>query len=741
MFKKWLSMIVVMVFTVCLAGCGDSDFRIPKQEIEIKKGVEEFERTENYILCGEDGQLELYVKPSTTAFYVKNKTDDSVWYSSPEKATEDMFADGTYRMEMLSNLIVSCENSETQASSRFNSYTGSVIDGDYQITKLEKGFRVDYHFKESDTTIPLCVYLSEGALVTEVVAEEITSKNEEIHLGDISVCPFFGAGGTEDEGYLFVADASGGIINFNNGKTLVAPYERPVYGEDKTKAYERYDLELDELQVAMPVFGIQKNESAFVAIIEGGAANAYLCANVNMQQTSYANVYSRFRLYETLDYEIGSVKAPVYESGDIESPIFSNRYYFLTGEEANYNGMAAQYRSYLMEEYQLTEQEKLDAAIYIELYGGVKKTVSNVGIQTQETVALTTTSQVEEIAELLKAQGVSELVIQYQNWNEDAMKNKSVHKGKVDKKINDGDTTFQDLLLSQEFTFYPALPQLLTFEKGNVIQKLFGTAADISGVSVKNHTYAPGIGTALEKKDYYFLTASSLLQELQKTENAMKKLQLKQVAFSDIGNLVYNDFRDGNLRRANMQILLEKGLSEYSKNYQLMLNNPNVYAIPYATEIFRVPTTSSGHDLLDEEVPFYNMVVSGLIRTAAAPFNNSAVGEDSFLKALETGSMVSYTWLYEDAVLVKNTDLSFLSESNYESYLETAVSQYKVTREIAEKAGSGTIKSHEKIAEGVYCLTYETGLRVYVNYNEAAYETEEGQIGPKAWLLSEGGIE
>ena len=69
-------MIVVMVFTVCLAGCGDSDFRIPKQEIEIKKGVEEFERTENYILCGEDGQLELYVKPSTTAFYVKNKTDD-----------------------------------------------------------------------------------------------------------------------------------------------------------------------------------------------------------------------------------------------------------------------------------------------------------------------------------------------------------------------------------------------------------------------------------------------------------------------------------------------------------------------------------------------------------------------------------------------------------------------------------------------------------------------------------------
>ena len=37
-------------------------------------------------------------------------------------------------------------------------------------------------------------------------------------------------------------------------------------------------------------------------------------------------------------------------------------------------------------------------------------------------------------------------------------------------------------------------------------------------------------------------------------------------------------------------------------------------------------------------------------------------------------------------------------------------------------------------------LTVDEDLH-YVNYNEATYETEEGQIGPKAWLLSEGGIE
>lgn len=737
MFKKWLCMITITALTACLAGCGSLDFRIPKQAVEVLKGTEEMEQTDAYVLCGEDEALRLYVNPATTSFYVENWEDGSIWHSSPEGAEEDEYADGTYRMEMLSNLIVFYENSETQASSRFNSYTGSVLDGDYKIAKIENGFRVDYHFKESDTLIPMCVYLEDGALVTEVIAEEITTQKEEIHLQDIAVCPFFGAGAKEDEGYLFVADASGGLIHFNNGKTSAASYERPVYGEDKTKAYERYDLNLDEQKVAMPVFGIQKNGSAFVSVIEGGAADSYLCANVNMQQTSYANVYAKFRLYGVLDYEIGSVKAPVYEYGDVEIPVFSNRYYFLTGEDADYNGMARKYRSYLMEKYALTEQEKLEAALYIELYGGVKKTVSNFGIQSQETVALTTTSEVAELADMLKAQGISNLVIQYQNWNVDAMKNKSVHKGKAEGKVNQGDTKFQDLLSSEDFTFYPALPRLLTFEKGSIFQKLFGTATDISGVSVENHTYAPGIGTAKDD-DYYFLTASDLLEELQKTSDAMGKYQVNRLAFSDIGNLLYNDYRDGNFRRSNMQVLMEEGLSKYREVYGMMLTNPNVYAIPYATEIFGVPTTSSVQDLLDEEVPFYNMVISGLVRAAATPFNNTAVGEDSFLKALETGSMVAYTWIYEDAVLVKNTDLSFLSESNYRSYMEEAVKQYQVTEEIAKEAGNGTIRSHEKVAEGVYCLTYETGLKVYVNYNETEYETEDGSIAPKSWLIQKG---
>lgn len=740
MLKKWISMLVITVLIVSLAGCGQKNATVPQSEIGAGEVTGTFEKEDAYILCAEEGNLALYVNPATTWFYVENKEDGSKWYSSPANAENDAFADGTYRMEMLSNLIVSCENSETQAYRRINSYTGSVLDGDFTISKLECGFRVDYNFKEASAKIPLCVYLEDNDLVAEVLAGEIKSEVGTIHMGDISVLPFFGAGSKEDEGYIFVADGAGGIIHFNNGKSASPGYERPVYGEDPTKNHDRYDLNLKGRNVAMPVFGVVRNGSAFVSILENAAANAYLCAYTNMQQTSYANVFPRFRLYEVLDYEIGSIEAPVYESGEVLCPSYSVRYCFLSGEQADYNGMAKKYRSYLIEKYNLTEAEDIEPALYIELYGGVQKTVSNFGIQSKKTIPLTTTSQVEEIASLLSEKGVSNLVVQYQNWNKAAMLGKSMKKTGVDKRIEKGDTDFSDLIHTEEFSFYPAVPDMLTFQKAGLFTKLSGTAADISGLSAKNYMYAPGIGTRKEKESYYFLTADKLVEGFRETGKALDSKDIERLALSDAGNLLYNDYREGNLRRENLQLLLEEALGEYGDKYKMMFTSPNVYALPYATEIFRAPTVSSGQDLLDEDVPFYNMVVSGLVRYSAAPLNNSEVGEDGFLKALETGSMAAYTWIYEDASLVKNTDLSFLSSSNYKTYLKQAAEQYKVTSEIAEKAGNGTIESHQKLADGIYCLTYATGLKVYVNYNETEYQEQNvGIIAAHSWLIKERG--
>lgn len=747
MKKKNSILLSLLSAVTILGGCSADGFVPPVITVRTETVQGSFDAAPGYVLCAEQGDLSLYVDPSTTNFYVENRADGSTWHSSPAEAENDLYADGTYRMEMLSTLVVSYAEGKSQLEGRFNTYTGSVMDNDFTIRKIHNGFRVDYHFAEVQATIPLRVYLADGGLQAEVLVNEIQEQNEDIHLCDIAVLPFFGAGGprsqegTEnsfDEGYLFVADGSGGLIHFNNGRYTSAGYNRPVFGRDAAEVLDSYDLSLDGQNIAMPVFGIRRNASAFLAVIENGAAISSLRAYTNMQQTSYANVYSEFSYHGVLDYSLGNVRAPVYEKGETKTPSFSVKYIFLAGEEADYNGMARTYRSYLMEKYRLTEQDSVEPALYLELFGGVSKTVSRLGIQYKTTTSLTNTAQVREIADLMKSKGVENLVISYRNWNTDDLAEKSIHSGAVAGSL-EKEVKMTDLLSSGDFAFYPALYDLTTFTKGSLFKRQFHTATDISGVTVRANKYAPGIGTALDEP-YYLITARDIPAEMQKTFSALNKKNILRVSLSDLGNQLYNDYRDGNVRRENIQLLVEDALDKYGKSFSVLFNCPNSYALPYAAEVFSAPTATSGQDLLDEEVPFYNMVISGLKRYSAAPFNNSAVGDDSFLKALETGSMPSYTWIYENTALVMNTDLSFLSSSNYLTYVDKAAEQYQVMAEIAEKSGNGKIRSHRKVADSVYCLTYETGLEVYVNYGTEDYVLSSGgRVNARSYLLKERG--
>jgi len=49
----------------------------------------------------------------------------------------------------------------------------------------------------------------------------------------LAVLPYFGAGGTNDEGYLLVPDGSGALIYFNNGRQNQLSYNNDIYGWDE----------------------------------------------------------------------------------------------------------------------------------------------------------------------------------------------------------------------------------------------------------------------------------------------------------------------------------------------------------------------------------------------------------------------------------------------------------------------------------------------------------------------------
>ncbi|HBG00053.1 MAG TPA: hypothetical protein DDW87_00560, partial [Firmicutes bacterium] len=72
----------------------------------------------------------------------------------------------------------------------------------------------------------------DGSLGDELLVYDQTRELVTYPLTSVALLRFFGAADTTEEGYIFVPDGSGALINLNNGKTNQTLYSEPVYGRD-----------------------------------------------------------------------------------------------------------------------------------------------------------------------------------------------------------------------------------------------------------------------------------------------------------------------------------------------------------------------------------------------------------------------------------------------------------------------------------------------------------------------------
>lgn len=190
--KKWYCFAALLCAAALLAGCAPIEKQTADASscgVAVERGLDLSDHSkEDYVLCAEENGLKLYVQPSTTAFYVETAAQEK-WFSCPEDRENDWFADGIYKMEMASLMVVQYTDTSNGESSRFNTMTGSVYDNTYRLSTLESGFRVDYEFSEYNVTIPLCVYLEDGMLRVRVLLDQI-EKQDGFFIRSIALLPF-----------------------------------------------------------------------------------------------------------------------------------------------------------------------------------------------------------------------------------------------------------------------------------------------------------------------------------------------------------------------------------------------------------------------------------------------------------------------------------------------------------------------------------------------------------------------
>ncbi|MBQ8639895.1 MAG: hypothetical protein IJ468_12085 [Lachnospiraceae bacterium] len=621
---------------------------------------------------------------------------------------------------------------------------------DYELDQAELG-----ETEEVSTpwfTIPVEYRLEEDSLVVSVDPAAVTYNTEGYYLTTIGLLPYFGAGSSEEDGYIFVPDGSGALINLNNGKTSVSSYETLVYGQDKTMLIlSEKKSEIDEnLTVKLPVFGLKADEKAWFAVIENGDAQAAIAADISGKTTPYNHVYTKFTYLESggisLGDMVGSNSMQLYSKPEF-SEDYTLRFFFETGDEADYSWMASTYRTYLEENGVLTRlEEAASIPFYAEYIGAIDKYETLLGIRYRDAKEVTTFAQAQEITDQLKESGVEDITVIYSGWANGGLEGTAATKLSAVSGLKEGGTTLKEFL---EGMAADQIPVYMTVDYQNVYKdKMFDGYSAMS--------YAPRYFDRTVVKAATWLVANGMVDErdinlispfyVEKiAENSLKDLNscgitgvnvtgLASTIYTDMLDEQYMDAQDAKNANSNVMAKLDESLEN-----GIIGDNANAYALPYLSDIINTPMSSNNYYIIDQEIPFYQMVIHGSVNYAGDAMNLSDDYRTSVLKCLESGAGLYFKWIYEDNSILKETDFDHLYSVCYEAWIDQAAQSWKEVNEVLGSLQGQIIRKHEIMQENVVRVTYEDGTEIWINYGSEDVTLKGVTVNAKDYAVEKGG--
>jgi len=679
-------------------------------------------------------------------FGLMNKKNGYIWWSSPINAVLDEAALGAQIDNLSSSLTFITGDPSTHSAStptKTNTRTSSQGSEKYdsacsKIEQIKDGVRMTFDFKKKKgITIVMEVVLDKDSILVTIpqsgIKEERTQAGENLIL-TLSLLNSFGAAKEGEEGYIVVPDGSGAIINFDNKKTNAAFYSGQVYGRDFAVSQD-FAPPVTE-QVYLPVYGIvhkngETGDNALVAVAEKGDENAFIKAAVSRQNknnTQYNAAWFEFNMRTTDSYYIGTrtTKLTVYEGGGIKTGDLSVRYYPLNGDDLSYADVAMTYRDYLTEHKGLTPKAKANSASYcVSLGGGTVKTHSILGFPVDLQTAGTTYAEAKEIVENIKNAGVGEVIAVYNDFNTAGIKREVSPAVQYSPKLG-GKSGYQNLAnyaSGNNVKIYPSLNFMAYFKSGNGYSYLLNSSKQTTKSYAAQKQYEYAFGTADDLLDAWTVLSPYYFGEVfDSLLNSLKKEGINTVSLDTASYMLYSDFSRRNPyggnwfnRRDTAQILTEGYRKLRDSGISILAQSANAYALPYVDFITDVPLYSSNYDIFDGDIPFYEMVIHGVIPYAAKPLNKSADSDRLRLMALATGTPIHYEFLYENPSEFSDSDYNRMFYANYKGWIGKSLKEYKLFYDIIADVSDQKITGFKILSVYETETVFENGKTVYAN--------------------------
>ncbi|MGG3280130.1 DUF5696 domain-containing protein [Paenibacillus solani] len=581
-------------------------------------------------------------------------------------------------------------------------------------------------------------------LVASVDTNTLKEDTPPYRIHSMSLLENFGAAGAGDEGYMFLPDGSGTLIAFNNGKKMAQPIQIPVYGEDSAKYMKE---KFNTLQPSrLPVFGMKKNDAAFLAIIEEGDALAWLSADISGKLHEFNTVSSQFIILPKDEVRLSTNEFMNKTPNNTYQGRLSIRYAFLNGEQANYAGMAGSYRAYLEKAFGLTKiQSDGDAPFYLELTGSIPKMKNMLGFPYEALVPLTTLSQAEEIVKELEASQIHNVRLNYKGWFNGGLNHEFPDDIDMDSVIGSKKDwkRLTERLQRSGGGFYPDTAFQHVYHSGGGFRPSKDSVQNISRRYAKIHEFdRAAFFRQSDLLQHYLLSPGKLGGTVEGYLSDYEQWSPGSLSLRDLGSELYSDFRRSlEVTREQSKRIITTQLEQIHEQVpDLMINGGNAYALPYASHVLHVPVSSNEYQLAGRSVPFNQMVLHGYVEYAGVPFNmrDDQDVRFSILQSLETGSNVYFSWIYEDPSILKETRFNDMYSNDYKRWIQDAIAAYTEVNAVLKKVRGAVITNHDELSERVYRTTYENGVHVIVNYRNEAVTVDGRTIPSKGYIVEEG---
>ncbi len=732
------------------------------QEEEPLRGAQSVvsEVPASYSLVAESSYLQLYMELETARIAVRDRRSARVWLSTPS-ASQSEAVPVSQRENFGSVFYAYFTRGQGTQARRENSVSNV---SDFRIERIANGVVVWYEMAKLEVSLALRYELGPDYL-NIALDEANLVESEQSRFVAIELLPYLGATPylAETPAYFVLPDGPGALTYVGGPQ----PGTRSKFSAAAYGSHTYFFGQPPKQHTPLAAFGIvhpapnssvsagEGGGGAVLGVATVGAGDTSVEANVSHNPLAFSRANIRFIYRRLAQFPMRQGVFKQYYQSDSVQGDRAIRFFFLTGEEASWVGIAQRLRQHLIEDHGLQrlsppsgEKKRGEgrAALRLRLVMGAEKP----GLFWRRFVTATSFAEAAEIVRAFHAAGMTALDIVLMGWEHDGYEGNLPKRLPPDRRLG-GTQGLKDLVT--------AVHGLGRAEEDALEGRLF-LESDYTLALLENGGFLPVTNVVLQsnllpvsdlisyglgqevprelKRNRFFLNAVYATERYLLPEAPrLAELGVDGLELRWAGELLLPDANPIHpLQRTEAAGAWRRQLTVIADAMgSVAAQGGNAYVLGIADTVTQFPLYRSNYVFADETVPFYPIATHGLVRLYGEPTNLDDDPRRDFLRRLEYGMLPVYELTYREPLVLVRTTYPELYSSQYLDWMDRAAREYNVAVERLGHTVSQFIVAHRQLAPQVFETTYEDGTRVIVNYGREGYWSDGVRVEALGYVI------